>query len=316
MKSIGGYLDLQLGKGDEFYPALIRLNTGRNALEYILKVRRYKLIHLPYFCPEGLMEPISKLKIPYQFYTIDENLDPVADFVVGEQECMLYINYFGLKGNTAEKISRNYPNVIIDNSQAFFSLPLAGIDTFYSCRKFFGVPDGAYLYTDSPLKLKMDKDYSADRFSHLLKPIEVGIERAYEDFILDEQALSNCPLRRMSALTQRIMGSIDYKHCSFRRTSNFFFLHEYLAAVNDFVFDTTIINGPMIYPLVIKNSAVRETLIANKVYVATYWPNVLQWTTRKMYEHYLTSNLVGLPIDHRYSHADMNRVIQLIKKCL
>ena len=316
MKAIGGYLDLQLSRGRELHHDMIRLNTGRNALEYILKVRRYKRIHLPYFSPDGLMEPIKKLKIPYEFYTIDEHLEPVQDFVVGEQECMLYINYFGVKGITAEQLSHKYPNVIIDNSQAFFAKPLAGIDTFYNCRKFFGVPDGAYLHTDSVVKLKMEKDHSHERCGHLLKSIDLGTEKAYQDFIKDDEALSNCSLRKMSALTQRMMAGVDYKYCSFRRTSNFYFLHEYLAAVNDLVFDSGVIDGPMVYPLVIKNSAVRETLIANKVYIATYWPNVLQWTTRMMYEHYLTTNLVALPLDHRYNHTDMNRIIQLIKTCL
>jgi hypothetical protein len=316
MKAIGGYLDLQLNVFPEHHYDLIRLNTGRNALEYILKLRRYKMIHLPYFSPEGLMEPIKKLKIAYQFYTIDEHLDPVPDFNVGAQECMLYINYFGIKERTAQKLSRTYPNVILDNSQAFFANHLPGIDAFYNCRKFFGVPDGAYVYTESPLRLKMEKDHSYERFGHLLKSIDVGTERAYADFLRNEQALSNCPLRKMSALTQRMMGSIDYDRCNFRRNSNFIFLHEYLEGVNDYQLDSPVINGPMVYPLVIKNSAIRETLIANKVYIASYWPNVLRWTTKKMYEHYLSTNLVALPIDHRYNLADMKRIIQLIKTCL
>ena len=36
LKPIGGYLELELPKGNEYYPDLVRLNTGRNALEYIL----------------------------------------------------------------------------------------------------------------------------------------------------------------------------------------------------------------------------------------------------------------------------------------
>jgi hypothetical protein len=262
------------------------------------------------------MEPIKKLKIPYQFYTIDEHLDPVPDFIVQEQECLLYINYFGIKNLTSERLKNTYPNLILDNSQAFFSPPMPGIDTFYNCRKFFGVPDGAYLYTESPVRLKMEKDYSYERCLHLLKSIDKGTEKAYPDFVEDDHKLSNCPLRKMSALTQRMMSSIDYQYCSLRRNSNFFYLHEHLAEVNDYVLDSTVINGPMIYPLVIKNPSVRKNLIANKVYIATYWPNVLQWTTKKMYEHYLSTNLVALPIDHRFNHGDMQRIVQLINKCL
>ena len=316
MKSIGGYLDFQLNKGTEYYPDLIKLNTGRNALEYILRIKRYKLVHLPYFTCQAILEPIEKLKLQYQFYTIDEQLDPVLDFAVRDQECFIYTNYFGLKQQTVETLGPKFNNLIIDNSQAFFSVPIEGADTFYSCRKFFGVPDGAYLQTKNPARLKMDKDISYGRCSHLLKSIDLGIEDGYADFQDNSAALSKNPIRKMSSLTQRLMGSIDYKFCKFRRNSNFFYLHEHLQEYNDYVFDDAAINGPMIYPLVIRNAELRARLLENKIYVATYWPNVLEWTTKKMYEHYLTTNLVALPIDHRYNHADMKRIINLIKNYL
>lgn len=38
--------------------------------------------------------------------------------------------------------------IILDNTQSFFQKPISGIDTIYSCRKYFGVPDGAYLSTN------------------------------------------------------------------------------------------------------------------------------------------------------------------------
>ena len=144
-KAIGGYIELQLPKGDEYYPSLIKLNTGRNALEYILKANNYVSIYIPYFTCEVLLEPIKRLGIQYYFYTIDKNLDPVIDFHIAPNECFLYTNYFGIKQQTINRLSKEIPNLIVDASQAFFSKPLSGIDTFYSCRKFFGVPDGAYL---------------------------------------------------------------------------------------------------------------------------------------------------------------------------
>lgn len=316
MKSIGGYLDLQLNAGQEYYPDLIKLNTGRNALEYILRVKRFKLIYIPYFTCEAVLEPIKKLKMQYHFYTIDELFDPVMDFAVGENECMLYTNYFGLKHHTAEKLRTTINNVILDYSQAFFTPPLERSDTFYSCRKFFGVPDGAYLHTTSTARLKMDKDISYTRFDHLIKSIDLGIEKGYADFLRNSDGLINAPIRKMSALTQRLLNNVDYNFCRFRRNSNFFYLHEHLEEYNDFRLDGAVVNGPLIYPLIIKNSDVRPRLLAEKIYVATYWPNVLEWTTKAMYEHYLTTNLVALPIDHRYGLEDMKRIIKLVKACI
>ena len=48
-------------------------------------------------------------------------------------------------------------NVIIDNVQAYFQRPIEGFDTLYSCRKYFGVPDGAVLYTDLEIE-PLEKD--------------------------------------------------------------------------------------------------------------------------------------------------------------
>lgn len=307
---------MQLENGQEYYPLLLKLNTGRNAFEYLLKVKRYTAVFLPYFTCEVLLEPLIRLGIQYQFYTINEKLDPILDFVVGPTECFLYTNYFGLKQDTILKLSRQFKNLIVDNSQAFFSEPIEGCDTFYSCRKFFGVPDGAYLYTDSLVRLKLERDISIDRCSHLIKNIDTGIESGYRDYIDNNVVLSNNPIRRMSALSQRILSGIDYKLCKYRRNSNFMYLHDFLVNYNDYHFDASSVNGPMVYPLLISSSQVREKLMEKKIYVATYWPNVLDWTTRKMYENYLTTHLVALPIDHRYTHSDMKRILNLLKQLL
>jgi len=316
MKPIGGYLELQFMNGNEYYPLLLKLNTGRNAFEYILKVKGYTSVYIPYFTCEVILEPLKKLGIQYQFYTIDDKLDPILDFEVGPTECFLYTNYFGLKQDTVLALSKQFPNLIVDNSQAFFSEPLQEVDTFYSCRKFFGVPDGAYLHSTSKAKLKLEKDISLDRMSHLVKSIELGIENGYQDYIENNNALSKNPIRRMSNISQKILSGIDYKECKYRRNSNFMYLHDFLLKYNDLSFDASSVNGPMVYPLLHASTSVKAKLIEKRIYVATYWPNVFDWTTKKMLENYLTAHLISLPIDHRYTHADMKRIINVLKTIL
>ena len=46
MNAIGGYFGLELDKENEYHSEAIRLNTGRNALEYILISGFYKKIYL------------------------------------------------------------------------------------------------------------------------------------------------------------------------------------------------------------------------------------------------------------------------------
>ena len=53
-------------------------------------------------------------------------------------------------------------------------------------------------------------------------------------------------------------------------------------------------------------------LIDNKIYVAKYWPNVLQWSQKDSLEYELTENIIPIPIDQRYNSNDMNRIVDLI----
>lgn len=315
MRSLGGYLELQLSKGNEYYPLLLKLNAGRYALEYILRIKCYTLIYLPYFTCEVILDPIRKLGIQYQFYTINDKMDPVLDFVVGPTECFLYTNYFGLKEATVQALIKRYPNLIVDNSQAFFSESLE-VDTFYSCRKFFGVSDGAYLKSTSPVKLKLKRDISINKFSHLIKRIDLGTENGYQDFVENNLSLCNNSIRKMSHLTQRILSGIDYKECQYRRNSNFMYLHDFLVNYNDYTIDAFSVNGPMVYPLLHSSSIIKKKLLEKKIYVATYWPNVFDWTTKNMYENYLAEHLISLPIDHRYTLSDMKRIINVLKPLL
>ncbi|MNK64443.1 hypothetical protein D3C87_836850 [compost metagenome] len=312
-KTIGGYIALQLSQQEVFYPDLIALNTARNALEYVLRVRKYTTIYLPYYTCEVLLEPLEKLNVRYHFYHIDENLDPIINFEIDECSCLLYTNYFGVKTETVKKLCKEIKNLIIDNAQAFFCKPIDNCDTFYSCRKFFGVPDGAYLNISTKLGLNLTQDQSVDRFSHLIKSIDMNIEEGYADYINNNNVLRNNEIKKMSVLTETIMAGIDYEQCADRRRENFSFLHQYLRDHNLLKLSFSAEDVPMVYPLLLKNPSVKQQLIQKKIFVATYWPNVYEWADADSYEYFLVKNLVSLPIDHRYNLADMNIIVNALK---
>ncbi|ASU34757.1 hypothetical protein [Mucilaginibacter xinganensis] len=316
LESIGGYFELQLTEGEEFYPNLIKLNTGRNALEYILRQKKYKKIYLPYFTCDVLLEPVERLKIARQFYSIDPRLDPIIDFELENDACFLYTNYFGLKSETTQKLGSKIQNLIIDNSQAFFSKPLPGVDTFYSCRKFFGVPDGAYLQINKKSNRKFPVDVSYHRFLHLIKSIDMGVEKGYASFLANNKDLERNNIKTMSYLTQKILAGIDYKECARIRKRNFNFLHEHLKEHNLFKFSSNGHHSPMVYPFLTNDRQLHLHLIQKRIYVPTYWPNVFEWTDATMFENYLARCLVPLPIDHRYSLQDMLFMLNTLKQFL
>lgn len=314
--TIGGYFQLQLASREEYHPSLIKLNTTRNALEYILKVKQYTKIYIPYFTCNVMLEPILRMNIPYSFYSINSQLDPILDFEIGETECLLYTNYFGLKNIMVNQLCKTIKNIVIDNAQAFFITPLPGIDTIYSCRKFFGVADGAYLALNTNKRLSLPTDVSANRIMHLIESIDVGKEQAFSIYKENEKRLENQAIKYMSAITQKILSGIDYQSCINSRNDNFNFLHENLTELNELTLETPIAKGPLVYPFLIQNADVKRRLVADKIFTPTYWPNVFDWTTPKMFENYLTKYLVPLPIDHRYTLSDMKVITKSLKKAL
>jgi hypothetical protein len=316
VKTLGGYMGLQLFDGTPYYPNLIALNTARNSLEYILQIRGYDTIYLPFFTCEVLLEPIKRLGLTYYFYEIDDQLNPKVDYVPAEKTCFLYTNYFGIKTNTVKRLAHSIENLIIDNAQAFYAEPIPRIDSFYSCRKFFGVPDGAYLYTSSKKRLNITVDSSFDRFSHLIKAVDQDTEAGYEEFVKNDASLNENDILEMSPITGRLLAGIDYEQCAEIRKQNFAYLHKQLSHLNEIKFDYTLEDVPMVYPLLINRSDLKEKLISQRIFVATYWPNVFDWTLPGSTEYYLSAHIVPLPIDHRYNLDDMQYMLNIVQSLL
>ena len=313
-KSIGGYFELELPQGAEYHSGAIALNTGRNCLEYILRVRGYKHVYLPFYSCDVLLEPFKKLDIRYSFYHINESLEISTPISLSDGEALLYINYYGLKQDYIDSLAKRHGSQLIaDNTQAFFARPVGGIDTFYSCRKFFGVPDGAYLYCDKSLDMELEQDRSWDRMTHLLKRVDISSEAAYADFTRQDELLKDNPIRVMSPLTRRIMMSIDYKIVKNKRRENYMVLASALKQRNGISLPMDSDAVPMVYPFLTTLSEQRQHLIDNKVYVATYWPNVKDWSAHDTLDYTLSCNMLPLPVDQRYGIEDMKLLLSLVK---
>ena len=313
----GGYFSLELpynSKG-EYHHNAIQLNSGRYCLEYVLRVKKYTKVFLPYYMCDAVMQPINRLGIDYEFYHIDKEFHIAETLHPRKTEVILYCNYFGLMDEYVKVVAYQYaPNIIIDNTQAFFSRPLPGIDTFYTCRKFFGVADGAYLYTDKKADFDIPQDYSSSRMLYLLNRIDKSAEEAFAEYHSNEDALDNDEIKEMSKVTRNIMASIDYAFVMEARISNFQYLDQILSCENQNFLKWKQGSVPMAYPFMYKNHGVRKYLIENKVYVPTYWPNVHNWGLPDSWEYNLTTFLLSIPIDQRYKQKDMQHIINLIKE--
>lgn len=317
-KAIGGYFSLEISRVQNGYIHTngVHLNSGRNALEYILKsIPVVQKLYIPYYTCDVVLEPINKLGIPYGYYRIDEHLELADEIQLDKDEYLLVTNYFGIKDAYIKKLAKRYgERLIVDNAQALYAKQLEGIKTIYSPRKFVGIPDGGIAYIDNGLDIAdMEQDVSYNRCTHLLKRLDLGAEAGYNDFRANSHQLVNQPIRRMSNLTWNLLQGIDFEEVKKRRWKNFMQLHQALSSINRLhIPESETFACPMVYPLYTSDMTLKKWLIDNKIFVATYWPNVLEWCKEGMLEHELASKVIAIPIDQRYKNEDMNRIIQTL----
>lgn len=309
MKEIGGYFELELRNGESYYPNAVALNSARNCLRYLVRAHNIQKIWIPaYTCPV-VWEALEDEGCKYEFYEINEHFLPKHQ--MDADAYILYNNYFGVCDKQVEYMVATYPKIIIDNSQAFYSQKKE-INCFCSPRKFFGVPDGGYVYSIRYYDSVFSRDTSTPRISHLLKRIEIGANAGYNSFKRNDASLDHADILLMSELTKKLLHNIEYEQSAIRRRENFLYLHEQLSAKNELKIELHESMVPMIYPYLPKETGLnlKRDLIERKIFVATYWPGQKD----KDFGLKLQNDLIALPIDQRYGIDEMTYILEVLNE--
>lgn len=319
--AIGGYFGMEelSGKFNSFiHKDGVLLNLGRNAFRYILQSIPNDIdkLYIPYYtCPIVWEHLFFSGKI--WFYRIDKNLEIAEDIDLGEHDYIVVNNYFGIKDQYIERLSKKYGNhLIVDNAQSFYAPVIPDTYAFYSPRKFFGVPDGgvAYVANDAKSVRCEAQDDSSDRLKHLQLRKEKGAEAGFATYQLNEGKLDKLPIQLMSDYTHEILCGIDYTTAKEKRRANYQLLHEALGEFNALALPSIdTFACPMVYPFIPKrsNANLRKKLQEQRIYTATYWPKLAE-LNNSTFEERLANTLIPLPIDQRYNKEEMQQIIKVI----
>lgn len=312
MKEIGGYIELDEYKLPAIHEKAIALNCGRNALMYVCLLKSVRKLYVPYFICSSVTDVLKKYNILFNYYNIDINFEPVINNSIKTDEYVYLVNYYGqLTNEYITELKNKYKNIIVDNAQAYFQMPVEDVDTIYTCRKFFGVPDGAFVYTNQKLEQSLAIDESYKRMNFLLGRFERTASEFYEEYAKNNKLFANEPIKQMSKLTNNLLHSIDYEFVKNRRTKNYNYLFNKLVKINKLSLKR--IEGAFAYPLYIDNgNELRMRLIGQKIYVPTLWPNVITDNLKDTLEYDMALNILPLPCDQRYDEKDMEYMINFI----
>lgn len=315
MKEIGGYIELDTYNLPLYHEDAIALNCGRNCLAYLIQSKHIKKILLPKFLCSSVEDVCKRENVEVEFYSINNELLP-ENVSLREDEWIYIVNYYGQMNNeTISLLLEKYKRIIVDNAQAYYQMPVEGVDTLYTCRKYFGVSDGAFLYTNKRLNEELMRDESFERMHYLLGRFERTASEFYSEYSNNNHFFVNEPIKEMSKLTINLLHGIDYEFVKKRREENFTLLYNEFEDINKL--NLIIPEGAFMYPLYLENGAeLRKKLQENKIYVPTLWPDVFKYCSESELEYDLAKNILPLPIDQRYTKDDMSYMVGLIRKYL
>lgn len=312
MREIGGYIELDRYALPMLHDGALALNCGRNCLAYLIRAKGIGKMLLPYFLCSSVEKVCRREGVEVRHYHIGIDFTPL-DIALQEDEWLYVVNYYGqIDNGRLSRLVDKYRRMIVDNAHAYFQMPLAGVDTLYTCRKFFGVADGAFLYTDALLDKALPMDESYDRMRFLLGRFERPASEFYPAYAHNNRLFAEEPIKHMSRLTENLLHGIDYDAAEKRRTENFLYLHEALGKWNQLELSTP--KGAFMYPLYMEGGAqIRKELQAIRIYVPELWPDVHDVCMEDALESHIAENILPLPIDQRYGTDEMKYMVRVLR---
>lgn len=264
---------------------IVKLNLARNCIKYIIKAYGIKEIFVPYYTCSVVWNAIRSLKCKVKFYHIGKDFLPLNDF--SPEAYILYTNYFGICSDNCKLLSKKYKNLIIDNSQSFYSEPL-GLVSFNSLRKFFNVQNGAYLYTSKII----NENFATDKLN--LTP--VLMQRDYEKLLYNELFLNNeTEIKLISPKVEREMQQIDFEKDKSIRIELFKKYSKIFNFENKITITHNIEDIPYCYPFCPKDLEFLEPLTQNNFPILRLWEDI----NKKFPEYKFLNNTIALPLNDK-----------------
>lgn len=263
---------------------IIKLNLARNCLKYICKAYGINKILLPYYTCPVVWNSLREENCEVKFYHIDKDFLPTEKFK--KNDFILYTNYFGINSKNCKKLAKKYPNIIIDNSQGFFSEPL-GLASFNSLRKFFNVQNGAYLFTSKQL----EQVFEVDKIE--LQP--VSMQEDYEKFLKNELFLdAQKQIKAISPKVEKMMNDIDFETESIKRVRIFKQYEKVLKNFNNIQLDLNSGDIPYCYPFSPNSEIIKRKLWSKNLVLLQLWKNV----PKSFVESEFLNDTIALPLDN------------------
>lgn len=151
------------------------------------------------------------------------------------------------------------------------------------------------------------------RLEHILGRYEYDAGTFYQKMLDNAADYHEMEIRRMSRLTGNLLHSMDYPYIKAKREENYHLLAELLPSES--IFNEVVPEGPFAYPYYHKDGlALRKWLAGRKIFVPTYWRNIIDHFGEDTMEYDWAANVLPLPCDQRYGEEEMRYIAGSIRE--
>ncbi|MBR5420283.1 MAG: hypothetical protein IK115_03945 [Lachnospiraceae bacterium] len=316
----GGFLPLELGRGkepfSEYGDRLSRFNCVKAALDFLIKQLAVKRIFLPYYYCPSTTAALKATGAELVFYHIDEELKPET-LPDEEDSAVILVDFFGVRRDESVERAKSFKNaqVILDRAHDIFAeAVMAGnIHNVYSAKKFYGVPDGAFLISESAAPCRLPDSRANEYAGYLLKAYEEGTNAAYAMKKEADLFLAS-HYGPMSALSRGLLANADHMAMKEIREANYKKLYEAFRETNRLQLPECC--PAYLFPLLLPEQGrrIKKALIEEKIYISTLWAGKELAESGTDFEQGMRDDTVFLPLDQRYDAADMEYLISRVKQ--
>jgi hypothetical protein len=313
IKPIGGFYEFIIPKKSfDFHKDAFYLSNGRACIRTIILNENISKCYIPNYTCDAVFHPFILENIKIEFYNIDNYLKPTNLPKLNKGEYFLYINYYGVKDDIVSILINEYgSNLIIDNTHSFFKKRIENNWSFTSARKYFGIPDGAFLYAPKKIKFEYERfiNYS---INHSIERLKSNQKEGFDYFTDYEKSLDS-EIKKISLFSEKMLSLVDIEDVKFKRKRNFNFFNDNLCEVNKIKFLIDEDTVPYCFPFLPSKVIDKKVFYRESVFIPSLWfdpQNRIDKSTQ--FELELSHGLLPLPIDERYSIDDLERVLKII----
>ena len=316
-RPIGGFFELEIPPIQTLYHhAALALSTGRACLMVALQQIRPKRALVPHYTCDATLQPFRLLNIDVEFYRLDDNFRPSLPLRNDRDLCCLLTNYWGLQRSSIDRFANNFGSrLIVDNTHDYFFRPNRNFYwSFTSARKWFGVPDGAFLYAPADRSLDTIQDLPNNQeinLQHSLDRHQGNLAIGYANFQAYEQTL-DCSIKRISDYSASTLSRLDHDRAANQRQQNFDRLAKHLKTSNHLSPKRAADESPFCYPYLPASQPNRKQFHDQQIFIPQLWKDVIQRAPAISNARRWSEQLLPIPIDQRYGTAEMDWVASAI----